>query len=415
MKVLVISQIFPCKRHPTSGIFLANLLIDLSKNVDKLIVINPRVYIPKILTVFKKNWKKWRVDPMISKEERMIIFRPFYIYLPKSWLYGLNGLLMYISLKKIVKRCIENEKIEIIIGHNILPEGIAATLLGQRFKIPVVSWAIGSDIHNFANSSRLNKYFTKKCINDSVKVLTTSKELENRIKSICNCVEHIETFYRGIDLSNFENLPYDKEALKEKLKLNNKKKYILYMGRLIRTKGIYELAECFITISKKYADYDLLLVGEEIEKNALIRLFKESNLLDRVIFKGIVTHKEVAYYMNISELLIFPSWAEGLPNVVMEAMASGLPVVATSVGGTPEILINEVTGLSVPVQEVEKLTAATIRIIEDKKLRNACIENAKKLIHEYFDVKKNVYQLNEILSGLRNVKRKSNLSFFNRS
>lgn len=406
MRILVISQIFPCQRHPTSGIFLANLMKDLSKKVDKLIIITPRVYIPNILTKIQKKWVKWRIDPMISKESQMTIFRPYYLFLPKSKYYGLNGILMYFSLKNKVKKIIKNEKIELIIGHNILPEGIAALFLGNRFKVPFISWAIGSDIHNFAKLSKLNNYLTKKCVDNSYLVLTTSKELENRIRRISNRVKYVNTFYRGIDIANFKTLSSNKEELKKKLNLNTFKKYILFTGRLIRSKGIYELAETFITISKKYSNYNLLLIGEEIEKNNLIEMFKNSGLLDRICFKGIVAHKEVADYMKASELLIFPSWAEGLPNVVLEAMACGLPVVATEVGGIPEILIDGKTGLSVPVRNTERLTEAAIRMIEDKALKNECIKNSKKIIFENFDVKKNALHLYNILTELKNVIKK---------
>jgi glycosyltransferase involved in cell wall biosynthesis len=84
----------------------------------------------------------------------------------------------------------------------------------------------------------------------------------------------------------------------------------------------------------------------------------------------------------------------------MEAMASGLPVVASNVGGIPEILKNGVTGLSVPPKNVEKLTEAAITMIEDRELRERCIRNAKELIFERFDVKKNVVQLFDILKKL---------------
>jgi glycosyltransferase involved in cell wall biosynthesis len=122
---------------------------------------------------------------------------------------------------------------------------------------------------------------------------------------------------------------------------------------------------------------------------------------NRVILTGIISQKEVGYYMKVSSLLVFPSWAEGLPNVVMEAMASGLPVIASDVGGIPEVLVDQVTGFSVPARNVEKLAETVIKMMEDKKSRERCIRNAEKLVSESFDVKKNVFKLLEILKDIK--------------
>ena len=104
--------------------------------------------------------------------------------------------------------------------------------------------------------------------------------------------------------------------------------------------------------------------------------------------------------MKVSDLFILPSWSEGLPNCVLEAMCSGIPVVASNAGGTPEILQNEITGLSVPSRNVEKLTQATIKMISNDQLRKKCINNAKKLVFEKFDVRKNALEFYYILNDL---------------
>ena len=404
MKIMVISTMFPTKLRPTSGIFLANLMKELSQKVDQLIIITPRPYIPKFLTQIKKKWMKWRIDPMIYRENRMEIIRPFVLYFRSDKLRGISSILSYYSLIYSLRKYLINERIELIIGHRIIPEGIIATYLGKNFNVPVISWAIGSDIHYIAKRSMLNFYYTKKCLKNSTRILTTSRELEKCVKKISNGFIEINTFYRGINLTNFQDLN-NKDIFKKKLKLKIHSKYILFIGRLTRNKGIYELAEAFINISKKHSDYNLLLIGEEIEKENLVKLFKNAGILDKVSFKGIIPHKEIAYYMNVSDLLLFPSWNEGLPNVVMEAMACGLPVVTSNVGGIPEIVINNITGLSVPAKNVGKLTEAAIRMIEDEKLRETCTKNAKKLIIEKFDVKKNVNLLYNIMEETINANR----------
>jgi glycosyltransferase involved in cell wall biosynthesis len=377
------------------------MLKELSSKVDNLVVVTPRPYIPKFLSRMRKRWARWYIDPMASKQDGLEIIRPYVLTLRGISFEGINGLLWQYSLYNLIKKLSKKRKFDIIIGHNALPEGIAAGRLAKMFNLPSVIWCIGSDINDFAKYNFLNNYLTKKCIEKSTLVLTTSKDLGNKVKKFSNKSIQVKTFYRGIDLSNFQNIPPRCSLLKE-LQLNPDKRYILFVGRLIYDKGIYELAEAFDIVARRHTDFNLIVIGEEIEKEKLETKFKNYGVLHRVLFKGIIPHKEVAYYMRISDLLILPTWAEGLPNVVMEAMATGLPVIASEVGGIPEVLENGVTGLSVPAKNVEKLTEAIIKMIEDKDLRENCIRNAKELIQEKFDVKKNAVKFKLILDSLIN-------------
>jgi teichuronic acid biosynthesis glycosyltransferase TuaC len=390
---------FPCKRHPTSAVFFANLMRELAPKLDKLIVVTPRIYIPKWLTKIKKNWAKWHFDPYCSHENGMEIFRPFVLSLPGIKYLGINTVLMQLLLYGRIKKLIQKNSIDLLLGYNLIPEGIVATRLAKMFRLPVAYWAIGSDVNNFSTYDRLSRYLAKKSIGQSNLVITESKDLEDKVRLLYKKPANVKTFYKGIDVDNFTNLPH-RHKLKQRYNLSKNKRYILFAGRIMRSKGIYELAEAFIAVSKKYSDFELILLGEEIERCSFPGMFKKAGIEEKVHFKGMVPYKEVAYYMRSSDLFVFPSWAEGVPNVVMEAMAIGLPVVASNADGIPEVLINGVTGLSVPARNVEKLAEAILQMIENKTLRESCIENAKKMIHERFNVKKNSSVLKSILREL---------------
>jgi glycosyltransferase involved in cell wall biosynthesis len=374
---------------------------ELVSKVDELIIVTPRPYVPKFMTRFRKKWSKWYLDPMVSRENGMEIIRPYFLYLRGGKYEGINGILMHYSLSGLLKNLIEFKKIDLILGYNMIPDGIAAVKSANNLKLPVAFWAIGSDINDVAKSNRINYYLSQKCIENSNLILAESKDLENKIHQFSTKPLNVKTFYKGIDVSNFRNL-FLKEDLLKKLNLDQGKRYILFVGRLIYDKGIYELAQVFHNITFKYPDFELILIGEEIEKKKLEAQFRNYGILNKVHFKGVIPYTEIAKYMKLSDLLVFPSWAEGLPNVVMEAMATGLPVVATDVGGIPEILENGVTGLSVPVKNVEKLTEAVMRMITDEDLRDKCITNAKELIRDKFDVKKNAFKLVELLREVIN-------------
>ncbi|MCP4316789.1 MAG: glycosyltransferase family 4 protein, partial [Hyphomicrobiales bacterium] len=236
MNILIISQMYPCKRHPTSAIFFANLIKELAPKVNGIIVISPRPYIPKFMTKFKKGLGRWFLDPMISKENGIEIIRPYVFTLKGVGSLGINGLLMQYSLSNLIKKQIEKRKIKVVLGLNMLPDGVAAVRLAKSFKLPVITWAIGTDINDFANYNVINHYVTKKSIEKSELVLSTSKALESKIKKISDKYMQVRTFYRGIDIRNFQNsLP--KQNLIKTLQLNPDKRFMLFVGRIIYDKG----------------------------------------------------------------------------------------------------------------------------------------------------------------------------------
>lgn len=392
MRLLVISSMFPCKRNPVSAVFFADLMKEFSKITDELIVVTPRVYIPRFLKRIRKSWKKWDLDPMVSRMGKIKIIRPYVPQLRGASHSGINAILMYKFLYGLIRHIARAKKIQMILGHNMLPEGVASVKLAGALKLPGGFWAIGSDVNDFALASRLNYRLSKECIAKSGIIFTTSKALENRVKSIGGENANVHTFYKGINLSEFLNLP-GKKLIREKLGLEPEGKYMLFAGRLIREKGIYELADAFAAVQKKYDHFKLIFAGEELEKPELISALEKRKISGNVIFTGIVPHGNLAGYMKASDLLVLPTWAEGLPNVVIEAMACGLPVVTTDVGGIPEILENGVTGLMVPARDTEKLAKAIFRMIEDPDLREECVKNARELVIRNFDVRKNVFRL----------------------
>ncbi|NIR49305.1 glycosyltransferase family 4 protein [candidate division KSB1 bacterium] len=404
MNLLVISQMFPCRRHPTSAIFFANLMKELAKRVRSLTVVTPRAYIPKGLTKLNKRWSRWRLDPMVSTEKGIRIIRPYVFTIPGPAFTGLNSLFMNVGLKRLLEDVTVKPDIDLILGYNMLPEGCSTVHLAKKFDLPSAFWAIGSDVHDFAQRNWLNYHLSRKCIEQADLILTESQELEFEVKKFSNRIKQIKTFYKGIDLSYFRDHP-PKPVILQILNLKPGRRYLLFVGRLIRDKGIHELVQSFKNLAQRYADLDLILVGEEDEKSKLRAELEQAGLLQRVVFTGIISQQDVARYMNVAEMLVFPSWAEGLPNAVMEAMAAGLPVVASDVGGIPEIVVNGVSGLLVSPRNVAALTKAVDLMLQNEDLRASCRRNAECLIRKKFDVRRNVDELCALLQMLQNSKR----------
>jgi glycosyltransferase involved in cell wall biosynthesis len=137
---------------------------------------------------------------------------------------------------------------------------------------------------------------------------------------------------------------------------------LVYVGRFVEAKGLVELVEAFSRLAAQRPHLRLALVGDGVMKQRLVSLVQASGAPERILMPGGMEPREVARWINASDLLVLPSWSEGYPNVVVEALACGRPVVATDVGGTREI-VNADNGLLVAPRDVEALRAAIERAL----------------------------------------------------
>ena len=170
----------------------------------------------------------------------------------------------------------------------------------------------------------------------------------------------------------------------------NKDKNILFVGALEKRKGIDYLIEAFNKVSKKHKDYRLLLIGsgEKIYIENLKTQLRNFGIIDKVDFLGHKNSKEIKFYHDCSKIFVFPTLIDNSPNSVAEAMVSGLPVIASRVGGIPSMIQDYKNGILVPSRNYKVLAEKIIEIIEDKELRNKIKINAFKKAKRRYNPKK---------------------------
>ena len=161
--------------------------------------------------------------------------------------------------------------------------------------------------------------------------------------------------------------PVEVEHLQRSLDLHNKA-VILTIGRLSSEKGHANLIQAAAQMDKvnDIPDFRVVVVGDGPERENLDRLIAHLGIGQRIVMAGF--HNDVKPYYSLSTLFALPSHSEGSPNVILEAMAAGLPIAATAAGGVPEILENGVTGLIVPLGDGQAMAEAIVRILRDKDL-----------------------------------------------
>jgi glycosyltransferase involved in cell wall biosynthesis len=146
--------------------------------------------------------------------------------------------------------------------------------------------------------------------------------------------------------------------------------HILFLGRFIPVKGIYELLEAFHRISKERKDLSLVMAGHSDEVPRAKEWCAERGLEDRVIFPGYVSGDEKGRLLLDSDIFVLPSYhGEGCPIALLEAMGAGLAVITTPIGGVPDIIQDGLNGLLIPPKNVDAIEAALRRLIDDPGLR----------------------------------------------
>ena len=174
--------------------------------------------------------------------------------------------------------------------------------------------------------------------------------------------ENLQVIFNAPNLSHLNSLP-DKDTLRTELGFDGPS--VITIARLIPLKGVDGLIRTIARLHEDGVPAHLWIVGDGPERTRLEAQARQSDSLQRIHFTGYIEHKQAMKYLKAADVFALFSTTEGLPHVVLEAMAAGTPVVASAAGGTPETITDGTSGLLVPVGDEEALTAALKRVLTD--------------------------------------------------
>ncbi|HEC80987.1 MAG TPA: glycosyltransferase family 1 protein, partial [Thermoplasmatales archaeon] len=166
--------------------------------------------------------------------------------------------------------------------------------------------------------------------------------------------------------------------------LEEGKKYIMFAGRIDREKGLFDLVESATYICSKRSDVFFIIAGKGRDLGKLQWSIRKAKLQDRFIFPGQVDKDQLVKLYQNATIFVFPSYHEGLPGAVLEAMSCGLPVIATDVRGNRDLISNGETGILVPPRSPKKMAEAISMLLEDEKLRKTLGKNARKIVERSY-------------------------------
>ncbi len=273
-----------------------------------------------------------------------------------------------------LKMC-NQKKYDLILVWSTVPAGFPAFLLNIFRNIPYLIRIGGPDIPGFEERYK----FIYKIISPVIKVIWKKAKLiitkcktEKEMIEAINSQLQIKTIYNGIDILKF------KPGIKPVF--NNLK--IICSARLIKRKGQYTLLDAISNLKNEGILTDVDFVGEGDEKNAYIKYATEKNVLKQTVFSGYVPREKMPEKYQNADIFVLPSYNEGMSNALLEAMACGLPVVVTNVGGTEE-LIDDSNGFIFKAGNSNALTDILKHISENKEKLISLGQNSRKKVEKF--------------------------------
>jgi len=271
--------------------------------------------------------------------------------------------------------CLKNIKPDIVHVQSI-GMGIPGFLAKIFLKKPYVVWGRGSDIYL---PSTFKNTISKLVLRNAGAVIALTEDMKNEMRKFCD--RDIFVIPNGINLNKFKNL--SKVNIRSKLKIKEDEKVVIFVGTLRPVKGVKYLIKAMEIIIQKNTNTRLMLVGNGEDRGKLEKLVKEFVLEKHVIFVGKVPNEKVPEYMVASDVFVLPSLSEGFPVVILEAMASGLPIVATKVGGLPEIIKDGENGFLVEPKNPKEIAEKVLLLLEDDELRERISRSFKEKVKNY--------------------------------
>ena len=341
MKVLVFTGLFPNNVWPNHGIFILQRMAHVARSPNcEIRIVAPVPYYPPWLVGWRAAYRKIVRN---QKLEGLQVDYPRYFMIPKIGMV-LQGVLLFLSVIPHIARLKKEFGFQVIDAHYVYPDGLAAVLLGWMFKVPVVVSARGSDLNVFKDFPIIRRII-QWTLQRANAVITVSQALKDEAVNLGVPPEKVRVIPNGVDPIKFYPLAKD-EARKELGLPLDGRKIIVSVGNLTSNKGFDLLIKSLKEISEKSKEINvlLLIIGGGAQKRALEDLIQKFDLHSVVQLSGSVPHERLVWYYNAADLVCLMSEREGWPNVVLEALACGRPVLAPPVGGIPEIVATPQVG-----------------------------------------------------------------------
>jgi len=359
-KLLVFSSLFPSQIRPNAGVFIRERMFRVHQEIP-IIVVSPVPWFP--LQGLLRYWRPhFRPQPSRYEEQQGIqIYFPRFFSIP-GLLKSYDGFFMALgSLSTLIKL---RKQFNIIDAHFAYPDGYAATLLGRWLNIPITITLRGTEVPLSKLSGRKERMLT--ALKNASRIFSVSDSLKQHVVSLGVESEKIRVVGNGIDLLKF--YPLDRAVVRAELNIAEDTKVLISVGALVDRKGFHRVIALLPALVQQYPTLLYLIVGGDSPegniKNRLQEQVKTLKLEDHVRFLGAYPSEQLKQPLSAADVFVLATANEGWANVFLEAMACGLPVITTDVGGNKEVVNSLELGIVVPFADPEALLSALLAALE---------------------------------------------------
>ena len=356
LRVVVLTTFFPSPRDPYRTPFLRNLVDALADDCDlELVIPVPRR--PPI-----GPWRDAAPVPSSETHAGWPLVHPRYLAVPG--LHWLSGLTYFFGVWRTLRALKQRHGRFVLHAHCAYPDVVGAALAARLLGLPLVATVHGSDI-NMSGKQRLLRPQIRAALRSARRVIAVSAPLARAVAQLTDLppprIECVPC--AGYSPAVFHPRPRtERNALRQALDVAADTRLVLFVGHLVPVKALDVLLRAWARLLRDQpaaaTTTRLVLIGEGDERATLQRLAVQEGVAEHIAFLGPRPQPVVADWLAAADLLCLPSHAEGSPNVVVEALASGVPVVASRVGGIPDLVDDGVNGLLVAPGDPDALAAA---------------------------------------------------------
>ena len=374
-RIVVLTTLFPHAGQPTTGLFIRERMFRVGRLVP-VTVVAPVPWFP--FQGLLRHWKPHFRPPTIAMETQdgIEVRRPRFLSVPGA-LKWLDGFFLAVACLPTMLRLRHSFAFNVIDAHFAYPEGYAATLLGRWLRVPVSITLRGTEVPLARDRRRRRRMI--EALDRATRVFSVSESLKRHAKTLGVASDKIIVVGNGVDTAKFHRL--DRQAARQRLGLPLDAPVLVSVGTLVERKGFHRVIACLPALRRSFPQLRYLVVGgpgPEGDWSARLRRdVIDLGLQECVVFLGTLAPEDLNVPLSASDVFVLSTHNEGWANVFLEAMACGLPVVTTDVGGNAEVVAAATLGILVPFGQADKLEQAIADALRRQWDRDAIVAYAE--------------------------------------
>ena len=337
VNILVITNVYPTPTEPERGVFTHQLIKTIQRD-HNVTVVCPLPWFPSFWPFNRiRKYKHYALVPKQYDYDNIKVYSPKYILFPKLS-ESIHAYLLTIGIRKCVKSLHKSKPFSVIHSHWLYPDGVAASAISEELRIPHLMTGLGCDINiSLYQRGKRPKILSALALADSITVKANNLKLELVKNGVPE--SRVEVIPNGIDLNKFSIM--NRNRCRELLGMTADGPIILFIGRLSTEKDVNTLISAAGLLKDTEAMPTIYLVGDGPLRHSLSSHATNLGIADNVIFCGRVEHNKLKNWLGAADYLCLPSLREGCPNVVLEALACGKPVIGSRVGAIPDLVAKD--------------------------------------------------------------------------